>query len=627
VPAKRAGGLTIPCGLSINRVYDSDYVYVYVDGRKENLYILTRIMTHLLETTTRALSWACGKACHPWFLTAIIAGTGLYLTLRLLFPQARFFARAWALAFGRRRDEGETPAEGETSPAGALLVSIAMTTGAGYVAGTATAIHLGGPGALFWVWACALPGMALKLAEVSLALRYRGKEADGAFTGGPMQTIRAGLSKRWRFLAPLFALLCALAALLGTGNSFQSHMVAGQLHDAAGIPAWAAGAAFALLAAPLVFAGLGRGSRVVAPLAAGAVLVYCAAALAVVATSAGALPGALALVVSNAFSGTAATGGIVGIGVAEMLRQGLGFAMLSSQTGVGTTAVVHAAARSRTPLGQGAVAMLEHFVPAILVATLTALAILSTGAWHEKRKGTVEASRVRIYKEEVATAEEALDEGKLLSALLKFEKGVLEGGVYFFHERSIIESAILRLDGKPFSGALQVGKGRIVGGTILQEGKARGIGGRDMPFHEQVTKRQLEAVTITGYLVPPGEALAGAAFSSRLGPAGAPLLLALIVLLGLLSCVAWCWCGERAARFLLGARAVVPFRVAYLGLTLLGGVAALDAAWAIAGIAAALMAVVNLLSVWLLAGVAAGVAKGDVGWAEEDEGGKRRKKR
>jgi AGCS family alanine or glycine:cation symporter len=277
-------------------------------------------------------------------------------------------------------------AEGEISPFQALMTSLSATIGTGNIAGVGTAIHLGGPGAVLWMWVTALVGMATKYAEAVLAVRYREVDARNMHVGGPMYYIRNGLGQRWGWLAATFAVLAIIAAF-GIGNSVQSNSVADSLHTSLGVPHWLTGAVMAALVLVVILGGIRRIAHVaeaLVPLMGG---IYILGALTILAVNAGDIPQGLSRIFEGAFSGTAAAGGFAGAGVMAAIQYGVSRGLFSNEAGLGSAPIAHAAARTTEPVRQGLVGMLGTFIDTIVVCTMTALVIVTTGAWTSGETG------------------------------------------------------------------------------------------------------------------------------------------------------------------------------------------------------------------------------------------------
>ena len=317
-----------------------------------------------------------GIVWGPWMLVAIL-GTGLYLMAGLKFYPILNIRRGFALLFAGRRTSDTT---GDITPFQALMTSLSATVGTGNIAGVATAISIGGPGALFWMWCTALVGMATKYAEAVCAVRYREVDADGNYSGGPMYYISNGLGKNWAWLALLFALFGA-AAGFGIGNTVQAHSVADALHASFGVPPmWTAIVSFIAVGA-VILGGVKRIASVVEVLVPFMALGYLLIGLFIILMNVTALPGAIAQIIESAFTGTAATGGFAGAGIMLAIQFGVARGVFSNEAGLGSAPIAHAAARTHDPVQQGSIAMLGTFIDTLVICSVTGLVIVLTGAW------------------------------------------------------------------------------------------------------------------------------------------------------------------------------------------------------------------------------------------------------
>lgn len=310
----------------------------------------------------------------------LIGGTGLYLSIRLGFLPLRRLFFAFRQVTSRGRGEGTIAA------ASALATSLAATIGTGNIAGVATAIHLGGPGAMVWMWLIALVGMATKYAEAVLAVRFREVDHRGQHVGGPMYYIRNGLGPRFAWLAAAFAFFGMFAAF-GIGNTVQANSVADGLRDSFGVPVLASGLLLAVLVAMVIIGGIQRLAHVASALVPLMAAAYLLAGFAVLASHWEQLPGAFRLIIDGAMNGTAATGGFAGATVWAALRMGVARGIFSNEAGLGSAPIAHASARTDHPVRQGTIAMLGTFIDTLIVCSVTGLAIIVSGAWTSGEDG------------------------------------------------------------------------------------------------------------------------------------------------------------------------------------------------------------------------------------------------
>ena len=311
-----------------------------------------------------------GFAWGPVMLVLLL-GTGIFLTLGLGFLTIRKIPMGFAMLFRGRTGQGE----GDISPFSALMTSLSATIGTGNIAGVATAITLGGPGALFWMWITALFGMATKYAEAVCAVHFRETDADGNFSGGPMYYIRNGLGARWQWLAFAFAIFGSLAGF-GIANTVQSNSVAQVLNDAYSVNPLYTGLALMVLVGAVVLGGIKRISTVASYLVPMMALSYLLMGVIVIAMNLSAVPAAVATIVESAFSGAAAMGGFAGATVWAAIRFGVARGIFSNEAGLGSAPIAHAAAKTDQPVEQGMIAMLGTFIDTLIVCSITGLVIV-----------------------------------------------------------------------------------------------------------------------------------------------------------------------------------------------------------------------------------------------------------
>jgi len=317
----------------------------------------------------------------PIMLTLLL-GTGVFLTIGLRGMTITRIPYAFRQLLKGRKGSGE----GEISPFNALMTALSSTVGTGNIAGVATAIGIGGPGALFWMWCTALVGMATKYAEAVLAVNYRETDAAGKKVGGPMYYIKNGLGKRWKPLAFLFALFGSLAGF-GLANTVQSNTVSQVLLNNFNIPTMASGFVMALLVALVLLGGIKRIAQVAGKLVPLMTVIYLLSTLIILAVNVSAIPAAFALIVDSAFNGTAATGGFAGATVMLALKMGVSRGIFSNESGLGSAPIAHAAAETNSPVRQGTIAMLGTFIDTLIICTMTGLVLIVSGVWNSDLQG------------------------------------------------------------------------------------------------------------------------------------------------------------------------------------------------------------------------------------------------
>jgi AGCS family alanine or glycine:cation symporter len=412
----------------------------------------------------------------------VLLGMGLYLTLRMGFVQIRGFRHSVELVSGRYSCHTDA---GQISHFQALATALSATVGTGNIAGVATAISLGGPGALFWMWMTAFFGMATKFTECTLSLKFREIAPDGSVAGGPMYTLLNGL--KMKRTATLFASF-ALIASFGIGNMVQANSVVdglGYLYPGVREHAWLAGGLMAFLVGLVILGGVRRIAHVASAIVPLMALLYISASLLVLFNYADRIPQALATIINHALNPWAVGGAAVG----EAIRWGVARGLFSNEAGLGSSPMAHAAARTNEPVREGLVAMLEPFIDTLVICTMTGLVIVVTGAWT-------------------------------------------------LHQDDLV-----------------------------------------------------------------GAALTAHAFQTSLGPAGAAVVGIGLSLFAFSTIIAWSYYGDRSAHFLFGEGAVRPYRVIFTFLVLVGAAVPLKLVWHIADVTNILMALPNLLSLAMLAGL------------------------
>ncbi|HIB26675.1 MAG TPA: sodium:alanine symporter family protein [Candidatus Marinimicrobia bacterium] len=316
-----------------------------------------------------------------WGIWTIIflCAVGLLLTWKTRFVQITNFRTALKLiSGGALKRDSSSKDTGDISPFQAFTTALSATIGNGNVAGVATAIAIGGPGAAFWMCTVSLFGMATKYSEAVLGIKYRQKSDDGTMLGGPMVYLNKGLGMR---RLSLFFAIAALFGGLGAGNMTQSNSIALVLFSDFGIPKWFSGMILALTLWFVIIGGIKRIGRVAEMLVPGMALIYIISCLAILMVNLKEIPEAIILIIDSAFNGTAATGGFAGATVARAMAYGFRRGTISSEAGVGTAAIAHGAARTSDPHRQGIIAMMGVFMDTMVISTMTALVLVTTGAW------------------------------------------------------------------------------------------------------------------------------------------------------------------------------------------------------------------------------------------------------
>ena len=315
----------------------------------------------------------------PYVLIFLLLLTGIVLTIRLRALQVHKLGPALHLGLLRRKDHGAE--QGDVSQFQALTTALAATVGTGNIVGVATAISVGGPGALFWMWITAIFGMASKYTEAFLAVRFRTTDAAGEKSGGPQYYLQRGIrGPLGKALALTFAVFAVLASF-GIGNMTQGNSIAGNVEHSFGIAPWITGIVLTVFTLVVLVGGIKSIGRVTAAFVPVMIVAYVVGAFYILIVNAGAIPGALASVCTAAFTGTAATGGFIGSSIMIAMRMGMARGIFSNESGMGSAAIAAASARTTHPVRQGLVSMTQTFIDTIIVVTCTGLVLLTTGTW------------------------------------------------------------------------------------------------------------------------------------------------------------------------------------------------------------------------------------------------------
>lgn len=348
--------------------------------------LITELFTAFIALITEPIKTLNGFLWGPAML-CLILGTGFYLMGGLRLMPLRYLSYGFRMLWQGRKPSGE----GDIAPFNALMTSLSATIGTGNIAGVATAIFLGGPGALFWMWCTALVGMATKYAEAVLAVHYRETDEQGNHIGGPMFYIKNGLKNHWAWLGSAFAIFGALAGF-GIGNTIQANSVADALNSSFGISHLVTGIVMAILAALVLIGGIRRIAEVAGKLVPIMAFSYIAAGLVVLLMNASAIPSAFNLVFTHAFTPVAASGGFAGAAVWAAIRFGVARGIFSNEAGLGSAPIAHAAAATDSPVRQGTIAMLGTFIDTLIICSITGLVIIVSGAWTSGETGATLSS-------------------------------------------------------------------------------------------------------------------------------------------------------------------------------------------------------------------------------------------
>jgi AGCS family alanine or glycine:cation symporter len=527
-----------------------------------------------------------GYLSGSWWFPALLIGTGIFFTAYLGFPQFRFFAHGWRIVTGKGP---KNEADGETSPFEALTTAMSGAVGTGNIGGVALAIWIGGPAAIFWMWITAIFGMTTKFVEVTMAHKYRTTLSDGSISGGPMYYIEKSFNKRWAGV--LFAGLMMICAI-GSGNMPQINNIASVLDSTFSIPKLATGLILGSMLWLIISGGIKRIAKIASKLVPFMAVIYFGGALVVVVENYQNIIPSFHSIFSQVFSGSAATGGFLGASFAMSLKLGVARGLYSNEAGQGSSPIAHASARTEHSVEQGMVSILEPFIDTIVVCSVTALVILSSGAWIQKYENTFERSSMAIFAGEYNESNEndveelgkyILDarkftnnttEVKNFSGSLIVEEGqVLQQEITIFHNNSIAEDVTFYKNGKTFSGNMEITNGEIKDSSIVVEGKS---------------------------LIHSAELTSKAFGSGVLGNYGEYIVAIGLLLFAFSTAIAWSYYGDRSTAYIFGEGAVSWYRLIYVVCFIAAAVIDTTVVWNIAYVVVALVTIPNLLALFVL---------------------------
>lgn len=517
-----------------------------------------------------------------WF-PFVLLGVGLFFTLYLGFPQVRYFRHAWLVVSGKLDRKG---APGDTTHFQALSTALSGTVGTGNIGGVAFAIFLGGPAALFWMWATAFLGMTTKFVEVTLSHKYRVKTEDGTMAGGPMYYMDRRLNMKW--LAIAFAIATVISSF-GTGNLPQINNIAQGMEATFGIEPMLTGAVLAVLLALVILGGIRRIAKVTSRIVPIMSILYVIGALAVIFYNFENIGPAFKSVISDAFTGSAAAGGFLGATIAYAFNRGVNRGLFSNEAGQGSAPIAHASAKADEPVSEGMVSILEPFIDTIIICTLTGLVILSSGVWQEKFENVFERSDMVIVQGQYSDQSE--QDRHQLFLYLNNEKGhqvqlyngsievvsgkALNKDFTVINARSIAEDVVFSVGAvdDPFTGSLAVQNGKLVKDNILVSGKSL------------IHSAQLTTQAFTrGFF----------------GDYGQYIVSVGLLLFAFSTTIAWSYYGDRAMTYLLGPRSVMPYRVFYVAGFFWASFSDTTLVWNLAAVAIVVMTLPNLFGIVML---------------------------
>ncbi len=528
---------------------------------------------------------------NEWFVYFLL-GTGVFFTFYLGFPQIRYFGHALKIVRGKYDKPSDI---GDTSHFQALATALSGTVGTGNIAGVALAIHLGGPAALFWMLMTAVLGMCTKFVEVTISHKYRDILPDGSISGGPMYYMKKKLNIKTKsgklirtgaILGAFFAFATILSSF-GTGSLPQVNSISDSLFTTFHINRITSGAVLAVLLGLVIIGGIKRIAKVTSTLVPFMAIFYFLGAIFVIGTNYQNLLPSLASIFKDAFTGSAAVGGFLGAGFAFTFNRGVNRGLFSNEAGQGSAPIAHSAAKAHEPVSEGMVAILEPFIDTIIICTLTGLVLLTSGVWKEKIYNQFEETDLRIvsgmYHENVKPESTELRNyfsGKstlpLFTGKLNVDSGRITNAVTLLHAQSVADDVTVKANGKPFTGILDVQKGRI-------------------------RQNEFSQVRIWGKSLIHSAPLTTEAFNrSFLGNYGQYIVAIGLLLFAFSTAISWSYYGSRAVTYLFGTRYVVIYKMFYVVAFFFAAFTDTTIVWNLSYITIALMTIPNLLGLWIL---------------------------
>lgn len=509
-------------------------------------------------------------------IVMVILGFGIFITLRLGFIQITQFKHAFQVLTGKYDNPED---DGDINHFQALSTALSATVGVGNIAGVALAIHIGGPGALFWMWVTAIFGMAIKFTECTLGAHFRVKNEDGTVSGGPMYYIEKGLGPNWKWLAVLFAVAASICALL-TGNAIQANTLADVMNTDFNIPFWVTGLISATLVGAVILGGIKRIGYVTARLVPLMAILYVLGGLIILLLNYDQIIPGFVTIISNAFNPQA---GALGVGSGALiltLSYGVQRGLFSNEAGQGSSPIAMAASKTGQPVHSGLVGLLGPFIDTIIVCSITGLVIITTGAWDSYHKVTVSPAGPNIS---YMLSDELADDADAPS-IITFEQGI------------------------PIDG--QMMRFRIPVDTMFIDE------GFSIPFEGTIDFTQRAAIALTadgeplsrlyGGVVENVASLTSTAFSIGLSPIfpyGEWLVTLAVFFFVISTSISWSYYGERSINYLLGKKSVFPYRILFVIAHFLGALGSVTVVWSFGDVMLGIMAFVNITGLIMLSPV------------------------
>ena len=523
-----------------------------------------------------------------WWFPALLIGTGIFFTIYLGFPQFKYFNSALKIVSGKTKS---TDQDGETTGFQALTTAMSGAVGTGNIGGVALAIWTGGPAAIFWMWITAIFGMTTKYVEVTLGHKYRTKLSDGSISGGPMYYIEQGLNMKW--VAILFAFLMMITAI-GSGNMPQINNIALVMNTEFSVPKLFTGLFLGALLWVIIIGGIKRIASVASKIIPIMGLIYFGGALIILAENYQNIIPSFNAIFAQVFTGSAAVGGFLGASFAMSLKYGVARGLYSNEAGQGSSPIAHASSKNKS-IDQGVVSILEPFIDTIVVCSVTALVILSSGVWTQKFD-------TNFSKTDMVILEGTYSDEKNIDGDYLYPKQINELNSY-------VQS--LDSDVKEFSGELTVQDGNLITQniTILH---SRSIA-EDVTISDQDDSnlftgilnvdngKIIESVDIQGKSLVSSAELTAKAFSQGImGQYGGKLVAIALLLFAFSTSITWCYYGDRSTAYIFGEKGVIWYRNFYVLCFVLAAVIDTTIVWNIAYVVVALVSIPNLIAMFVL---------------------------
>jgi len=525
-----------------------------------------------------------------WWFPALLIGTGIFFTIYLGFPQFKYFNSALKIVSGKTNN---AESDGETTGFQALTTAMSGAVGTGNIGGVALAIWTGGPAAIFWMWITAIFGMTTKYVEVTLGHKYRTKLSDGSISGGPMYYIEQGLNMKW--VAILFAFLMMITAI-GSGNMPQINNIALVMNTEFAVPKLFTGLFLGALLWIIIIGGIKRIASVASKIIPIMGLIYFGGALIILVENYQNVIPSFNAIFAQVFTGSAAMGGFLGASFAMSLKYGVARGLYSNEAGQGSSPIAHASSKNKS-IDQGVVSILEPFIDTIVVCSVTALVILSSGVWTQKFDTNFSKTDMvvleGIYSDEKTVdgsylypdhineltnyVQSADSNVKEFSGLLEIEDGkLISNNVTVIHSRSIAEDITIS-NTNNINDGLFSGKVNVLNGKVTDQ------------------------VSISGKSLVSSAELTAKAFSQGiLGQYGGKLVAIALLLFAFSTSITWCYYGDRSTAYIFGEKGVVWYRNFYVLCFVLAAVIDTTVVWNIAYVVVALVSIPNLIAMFVL---------------------------